>query len=84
MDKWIKMMWEIYTVEYYSATKKDEILPSVTTWMDLEGIMLREISQNKTNTMGFPGGAVVKNPPANAADTGSSPGPGRSHMPWSN
>ena len=28
----------------------------------------------------FPGGAVVKNPPANAGDTGSSPGPGRSHM----
>ena len=32
----------------------------------------------------FPGGAVVKNPPANAGDTGSSPGPGRSHMPLSN
>ena len=33
---------------------------------------------------GFPGGTVVKNPPANAGDTGSSPGPGRSHMPQSN
>ena len=33
---------------------------------------------------GFPGGAVVKNPPANAGDTGSSPGLGRSHMPRSN
>ena len=32
----------------------------------------------------FPGGAVVKNPPGNAGDTGLSPGPGRSHMPWSN
>ena len=32
----------------------------------------------------FPGGAAVKNPPANAGDTGSIPGPGRSHMPWSN
>ena len=32
----------------------------------------------------FPGGAVVKNPPANAGDTGLIPGPGRSHMPWSN
>ena len=32
----------------------------------------------------FPGGAVVKNPPANAGDTGSSPGRGRSHMPQSN
>ena len=38
----------------------------------------------KTNDPGFPGGTVVKNPPANAGDTGSSPGPGRSHMPWSN
>ena len=33
---------------------------------------------------GFPGGAVVENPPANAGDTGSSPAPGRSHMPRSN
>ena len=36
------------------------------------------------NILGFPGGAVVKNLPANAADTGSSPGLGRSHMPRSN
>ena len=33
---------------------------------------------------GFPGGTVVENPFANAGDKGSSPGPGRSHMPWSN
>ena len=33
---------------------------------------------------GFPGGIVVKNPPANAGDTGSIPGPGRSHIPRSN
>ena len=33
---------------------------------------------------GFPGGAAVENLPANAGDTGSSPGLGRSHMPWSN
>ena len=36
------------------------------------------------NVRGFPGGAVVKNPPANAGDTGSSPGPGRAHMLRSN
>ena len=36
------------------------------------------------NMPGFPGGAVVKNPPANAGDTGLSPGLGRSHMPQSN
>ena len=38
----------------------------------------------KVEKEGFPGGAVVKNPPANAGDKGSSPGPGRSHMPRSN
>ena len=38
----------------------------------------------KTPIKGFPGGAVVKNPPANARDTGLSPGLGRSHMPQSN
>ena len=38
----------------------------------------------KTLPWDFPGGAVVKNLPANAGDTGSSPGLGRSHMPWSN
>ena len=38
----------------------------------------------KNPTWDFPGGTVVKNPPANAGDTGSSPGPGRFHMPWSN
>ena len=35
-------------------------------------------------TVGFPGGTVIKNLPANAGDTGSIPGPGRSHMPRSN
>ena len=38
----------------------------------------------KTREAGFPGGAVVENLPANAGDTGSSPGLGRSHMPRSN
>ena len=44
-----------------------------------------QVSMNKMwKTGGFPGGAVVENPPANAGDTGSSPGLGRSHMPRSN
>ena len=38
----------------------------------------------KDSALGFPGGAVVKNPPAKAGDTGSSPGLGRSYMPRSN
>ena len=42
------------------------------------------VMNRKEESRGFPGGAVVKNPPANAGDMGSSPGPGRSHMPRSN
>ena len=49
-------------------------------YMQARWLMNAKISQQR----GFPGGAVVKNPPANAGDTGSSPGPGRSHMPQSN
>ena len=41
-------------------------------------------SESKINKSDFPGGTMVKSPPANAGDTGSSPGPGRSHMPRSN
>ena len=41
-------------------------------------------THSNLNIRNFPGGAVVKNPPSNAGDTGSSPGPGRSHMPRSN
>ena len=38
-------MWYIYTMDYYSAMRKKEILPFVTTWIDPEGIILSEISQ---------------------------------------
>ena len=38
-------------MEYYSAIKKNELLPFATMWMDLEGIMLREVGQRKTNTL---------------------------------
>ena len=50
-DEWIKKMWYIciYTMEYYSVIKKNEILPFATTWMELECIVLSEISQRKTN-----------------------------------
>ena len=46
-DEWIKKMWLIYTMEYYSAIRNDEIWPFVTAWMDLEGIMLSKISQRE-------------------------------------
>ena len=44
-EEWIKMMWYICTVEYYSTIKKNEIMPFAATWMDLESIILSEISQ---------------------------------------
>ena len=46
-DDWIKKMWYTYTMEYYSVKKKNKILPFATTWMDLEDIMLSEMSQTE-------------------------------------
>ena len=46
-DEWIKKMWYIYTMEYYSAIRNDEIQTFVTIWMDIEGIMQSEISQRE-------------------------------------
>ena len=48
MDEWIKKMWYIYSMEYYSAIKKNEILPFATTWMEPEGIMLSEIRERQS------------------------------------
>ena len=48
-----------------------------------EQIWIKEVKY-KNKMLGFPDGAVLKNPPANAGDVGSSPGPGRSHMSRSN
>ena len=50
VDEWIKKRWYRYTMEYYSAIKNNEILPFATTWMELEGIMLSEISQSEKDT----------------------------------
>ena len=49
--EWIKKMWDIYTMVYYSALKKNEIMPFAATWMDLEIIILSEVSPKKINTI---------------------------------
>jgi hypothetical protein len=45
IDEWIKKMWYLYTMEFYSATKKNEILSSASKWLELENIILSEVSQ---------------------------------------
>ena len=45
VNEWINKLWYIYTVEYYAAEKKKELLPFMTTWMELESIMLSQVSQ---------------------------------------
>ena len=48
-DKWIKKMWYIYTMEYYSATKRNEIGLFVEMWMDVETVIQSEVSQREKN-----------------------------------
>ena len=49
IDEWIKRRWYIYTMEYCLAIKKKEIISFAAIWMDLESIILNEVSQSKTN-----------------------------------
>jgi hypothetical protein len=44
-DEWIKKMWYLYIMEFYSATKKNEPLSFAGKWMELENIILSEVSQ---------------------------------------
>ena len=48
-DEWIKKMWYIYTMEYYSVIKKNEMVPLAATWMDLESVIQSEVSQKEKN-----------------------------------
>ena len=48
-DEWIKKMWYVYTMEYYSTIKKNEIMAFAGKWMELEIFMLSKISQSQKN-----------------------------------
>ena len=45
LNEWIKKLWYSYMMEFYAAERKKELLPFATAWMELESIMLSEISQ---------------------------------------
>jgi hypothetical protein len=49
-EEWIQKMWYIYTMEYYSAIKKNELMKFLGKWMDLEGIILSEVTQSQRNS----------------------------------
>ena len=53
-DDWIRKMWYIYTMEYYSAIKKNEIMPLAATWMELETLTLSDVSQKEKDKQEFP------------------------------
>ena len=53
-DDWFKKMYYICTADYYSAIRKNKILPFAATWMDLEIIILSEVSQTQTNIVWYP------------------------------
>ena len=48
-DEWIQKLWHIYTMEYYSAIKRNEIELFVFRWMDLESVIQSEVSQKEKN-----------------------------------
>ena len=48
-EEWIKTMWCIYTMEYYSLMKKNKIVPFAETWIDLETVIQSEVSQKEKN-----------------------------------
>ena len=50
VDEWIKKQWYVYTMKYCSVIKEKEILTLATVWIDLESIMLTEISQSEKST----------------------------------
>ena len=50
-DEWIKKMWHRYTMEYYSAIKRNEIELFVMRWMDLQSVIQRKVRKRKTNTV---------------------------------
>ena len=52
-EEWIQKMWYIYTMEYYSAIKNDEFMNFLGQWIEVERIILSEVTQLQKNTHGM-------------------------------
>jgi hypothetical protein len=52
-EECIQKMWYIYTMEYYSASKNNEFMKFLGKWMELENIILSEVTQSQKNTQGM-------------------------------
>jgi hypothetical protein len=52
-EEWIQKIWYIYTMEYYLAIKNNEFMNFLDKWMDLENIILSEVTQSQKNTHGM-------------------------------
>jgi hypothetical protein len=52
-EEWIQKMWYIYTVEYYTAIKNNDFMKYTGKWMELENIILSEVTQSQKNTHGM-------------------------------
>jgi hypothetical protein len=50
-EEWIQKMWYIYTMEYYSAIKNNDFMKFLGKWMDLEDIILSEVTQSQKNSL---------------------------------
>jgi hypothetical protein len=50
IEEWTQKMWNIYTMEYYSVIKNNEFMEFLDKWMDLEDIILSEVTQSQKNT----------------------------------
>ena len=46
-EEWVKKMWQLYTMEYYSVIKNNDIMPFAATWMELEAVILSEVVQKE-------------------------------------
>jgi hypothetical protein len=67
MDEWIKIMWYLYTMEFYSTMKKNEILSFASKWMELENIILSEVARLRRPKILCPASYVDFRSRANAA-----------------